>query len=210
MDSGPITSLRCADSRRVVVLSAENASTELPAENEFTRIVRAANAYEAAAELLSEPSDALVIDLSMFSRRHVGLLKAARRMQVETFAFGSLPAGITSDDLSGVTLISRRDLSKISEKSPNRDAVSLSPEMPQAASQRPMEPARCEPAESAASTSSGQTVKLTPRKLEERQTPAGQYMPVRPASPDLARQSPAKPDELLSREEIDALLEDQQ
>jgi hypothetical protein len=74
------------------------------------RVVRVASPYEAAAELLAAPAAALLIDLRALPVRHLRLLEIARDLSVEVLAFGPLPAGMTSDDLSGVRLLSRQAL----------------------------------------------------------------------------------------------------
>jgi hypothetical protein len=66
--------------------------------------------YEAAAEILAEPALALVIDLSCLTPPHRKLLRVAREAGVEVFGVGSLPAGMSAEDLSGVRLISTGDL----------------------------------------------------------------------------------------------------
>ncbi|MFW6062091.1 MAG: hypothetical protein ACOC93_04710 [Planctomycetota bacterium] len=67
-------------------------------------------AYEAAAELLGTPPAVLALDLGLLERRHVRLLELARQREVPVLAFGHLPAGLDSEQLSGVRLISSRRL----------------------------------------------------------------------------------------------------
>ena len=78
---------------------------ELPVE-----LVRVDSPYEAAAEVLSAPAVALVVDLRLLTPRHLRLLAVARRMEVEMLAVGALQMGMTADDLSGVRLTSRSEL----------------------------------------------------------------------------------------------------
>lgn len=73
-------------------------------------LARAPSGYEAAAELLAARAEALVVDLRLLGGKHLRLLEIARTQGVEILAVGSLPIGMTAEDLSGVRLISRRDL----------------------------------------------------------------------------------------------------
>ncbi|MDY6913489.1 MAG: hypothetical protein SVT52_03415 [Planctomycetota bacterium] len=79
----------------------------------LTGCVHVSSAYEAAAELLAAPTAAMVVDLQMLSLRHLRLLKIAREMDVEVLAVGSLPAGLTAEQLSGVRLVSIDDLPNV-------------------------------------------------------------------------------------------------
>ena len=96
---------------RVVMLSrdgAEIAKSLAPVMD----TLRAGSAYEAAAAILAAPTAALVLDLRLMPQRHLRLLEIARRMDVEILAVGAVPAGLTSEDLSGVRLMARGDLLK--------------------------------------------------------------------------------------------------
>jgi len=67
--------------------------------------LRVSSAYEAAAEVLSAPTLALVIDLAALTGRHLRVLEIARSMDVEMIGFGEVPAGMSSAELSGVRLV---------------------------------------------------------------------------------------------------------
>jgi hypothetical protein len=69
-----------------------------------------ATAYEAAAELIAAPALAIVIDLRMMGPRHLRLLRLARERRVEMLAVGSIPPGLTAEDLSGVRLLARAEV----------------------------------------------------------------------------------------------------
>lgn len=103
---------RSSSVRRVVVLSRDKGFAELQggvaSANE--QIVRVANGYEAAAEILAEDAAALVIDLGALGSRHLRLLEVAREMGVETLVVGVIPAGMSSDVLSGARLLGSSDL----------------------------------------------------------------------------------------------------
>ena len=96
---------------RVVLLSSDPSLTAAAwNDNGSVELVVARGAYEAAAEILSAPAAALVIDLRLLSPRHARLLEIARRLDLEMLAVGALPVSMSSEDLSGIRLVSRRDL----------------------------------------------------------------------------------------------------
>ena len=64
---------------------------------------------ERSQQWLTE-TGALVIELACLSVAHLKLLDIARNKGVELFGVGQLPTAMTSDDLSGVRLISLTDL----------------------------------------------------------------------------------------------------
>ncbi len=72
-----------------------------------TALTRAPSGYEAAAEILAAPVSALVVDFRAFGASHRRLLEIARQMDVEVLGVGALPAGMDSGDLNGVRLVSR-------------------------------------------------------------------------------------------------------
>ena len=108
MDDGESKSVCGA---RIVVLSQDSSlvwSADGP--DEGVVFAHASSGYEAAAEMLSAPTTALIIELRLLPGRHLQLLEIARDLEVEIFAVGSLPIGMTAEDLSGVRLIARKDL----------------------------------------------------------------------------------------------------
>ena len=66
--------------------------------------------FEAVAELLAAPVAGLVVDFRVLGPAHRRLLDVARRMDVEMLGLGKVPAGLDSDDLSRLRLVSRDDL----------------------------------------------------------------------------------------------------
>jgi len=74
------------------------------------RVIAVSSAYEAAAELLSGQAGVLVADLRLIHGPHTQLLQIARARQVAMLGVGVLPAGLTGDDLAGMTLAGRADL----------------------------------------------------------------------------------------------------
>ena len=98
--------------RRVVVLSRDAAFAELQDRRFDTngRVLRVPSGYEAAAEILAEPTAALVIDLRALSGRHLRLLEVARAAGVEMLLVGPIPSGADSDAFGGARLVARSDL----------------------------------------------------------------------------------------------------
>jgi len=98
---------------RVVVLSRDPGlakATRCAAAGTAARCVGVGSPYEAAAEVLDGQVLALVLDLRCLTPRHLGLLEVARRVRVEVLAIGSLPLGVSTADLSGVRLVAAVDL----------------------------------------------------------------------------------------------------
>ena len=94
--------------RVVGLLPVGTTASQLKLPN--SQFVPVTTAYEAAAEILIAPTVALVVDLRMLRGRHLRLLEIARQNGVEVLGFGSVPAGLSSDDLSAVRLIGLADL----------------------------------------------------------------------------------------------------
>lgn len=69
-------------------------------------MVAVSNAYQAAAELLSGPVAALIVDLNLLTRRHMRLLDIARQAGAEILIFGRLTGAHSSDALSGCRIVS--------------------------------------------------------------------------------------------------------
>ena len=116
---------------RVVLLSRDpSPGTELPSSEPALQLVPVRSAYEAAAEILAAPTLALVIDLGAMPRRHLRLIQVARQMEVEMLAFGRLLPDLSTEDISGVRLISRRDLSEALHRLAAPAKASAAPEVP--------------------------------------------------------------------------------
>ena len=98
---------------RVVVLSRDPGfakATRCVAAGTAARCIGVGSPYEAAAEVLNGQVLALVLDLRCLTPRHLGLLEVARQVRVEVLAIGSLALGESTADLSGVRLVSAVDL----------------------------------------------------------------------------------------------------
>ncbi len=73
-------------------------------------LVRVGSGYEAAAELLSGPVSALLVDLSILTPAHAGLLKLAAGLDVPVVAFGTVSAALDGSALAGVRLVGAEDV----------------------------------------------------------------------------------------------------
>ena len=101
-----------SDRFRVVVLSRDPAlgSRLLGVCERGVEVARVASGYEAGAEILAAPVAAMVIDFRALSPAHGRLLDVARRMDVAMFGVGPLPIGMSTEELSGIRLVSTVDL----------------------------------------------------------------------------------------------------
>ena len=105
----------CAPGSRVLVLARDPSAVAVDLkelEASGLRCIRISSCFEAAAEALAAPALALVIDLGLLGSRQLRLLEIARRMELEVLAFGNMPAGLSTAELSRVRLISCRDLAQ--------------------------------------------------------------------------------------------------
>ena len=109
MDTGRTSS---GDGRIVVLSHDVNLLASVNTRTEF-ECLQSATTYEAAAEILAGPTIALVIDLRLLTMQHLGLLEIARQRPLEMLGVGAVSPGLTAEDLSGVRLVSRRDLASV-------------------------------------------------------------------------------------------------
>jgi len=123
--------------------------------------------FEAAAEILAEPTDALVVDLDSLPPGHLGLLTVARRTGTTMILTGKLRVDMDAETLSGARLVARYELA---------DAIaSLSPD-----ARRP-----------------DAKVTLTPARPVDRPVPDTPAEPVSASGPALSLDHPVlTPDEL--------------
>lgn len=77
------------------------------------RCLRLTSPYEAAAEVLAGEVGAIVLDLRVLTARNLRLLDLARQRRVEVLAVGSMSAGLSAENLSGVRLVAMRDLADV-------------------------------------------------------------------------------------------------
>ena len=201
---------------RVVLLSG--ASAELASlQIEGVRCIRAPTPYDAVAEILSAPAAALVVELRLLRGRHLRVLEIARQMDVEVLAVGTVPRGLTGEDLSGVRLTARRDLPGVLARLTGTYEASAPPERdetPAPAVRRPLtgrtsEEPGTHPKEHAGEES---VAKISGEPSEGQYKPepaAAETDPPARTPPGKQPQQTASPSDLLTPEELTALLENE-
>ena len=155
-------------------------------------VVSVESVYEAAAELLAEAPAALVVDLRLLGPRHARLAAIARQCGTEMLGVGALNGSMPAEQLSGLRLVSHQELDETlsqlasTPKNQNSSGQIESTYKPSA----PQRPAPIKP----------------PANNEREETalfPDDSYLSS--TNPD----QPVTPDTLLTREELDALLENE-
>ena len=86
-------------------------------------LVRVGSGYEAAAELLSGPVSALLVDLGMLQAAHAGLLKLATGLNVPVVAFGTVSVALDGSALAGVRLVGAEEVPETLREIMNVEAV---------------------------------------------------------------------------------------
>ncbi len=167
-------------SRRQAFLTKMTATTTATAGSGGARVkvVRVESPYQAAAEILAQPTEALVVDFRLLRAPHLRLLEIARELDIAVLGVGALPANISLDELSGVQLIAAGELA---------DALSRIASQGQSVTPTP-----------------SRSVKLTPAKLANQQGDE----PDEPAEDQSFFGKANRPSELLTSEELSSLLED--
>ncbi len=191
--------------RTVIILSRDAALARAArGENSTSQYhcLRVTSPYEAVAELLADPPLAMVIDLRCLTPGDLPLIEMARQRSLKVLAVGSVPLGITTTDLSGVCLSARGHLSALLgglAASPLSDGAP--PVCSQAAS------------ESADLSSVARSIRKTSHagRKAAKAPDAARKIADAPAPKAKADDKPLpdSPDELLTREELTALLEDE-
>ncbi|HET6428821.1 MAG TPA: hypothetical protein VFJ30_10450 [Phycisphaerae bacterium] len=164
---------------RVRVVALVYPSTRVEEVRPRAEWVRAAGAYQAAAEMLAEPAAALVVDLGRITAGHAGLLSLAGRLGVPVIAFGEVSADLGADALGSARLITREGLPEALDRI-------LPPELP-------------EPAES---TSPEDQAGAAARAEAAEEAPPAAEAAAEPEAP----RTPGRPAEMLTQAELDALL----
>lgn len=155
-------------------------------------LVAVESVYEAAAELLADAAVALVIDLRLLGPRHARLATIARQCGAEMLGVGALTGSMPAEQLSGMRLVSSRELGETLSQLAR--AAKSSPSRKQTESTyQPSAPDSPAPIKSPVG-SDMEAMDLCPDES---------YLPT-PKS-----DQPATPEALLSREELDALLENE-
>ncbi len=196
--------------------------------------VRVASAYEATAEILAASTGVLVVDLRLVRGRHLRLLEIARRMNVEVLAVGTVPPDLTSEDLSGVRMMARADLPEAMQRlakppeaagapaaveppatEPKAAQAEVRPASERAAGRRPEQPPASKPVEQLARGSTEDFDEEDVADLLD-DVPTVESMEAqtdnqeaKTADKDLNSGEAKRPLELLSPEELAALLEDE-
>ena len=188
---------------RVVVLSL-GAAEICALEIEGVRFVRAPTPYDAAAEILSAPTAALVVELRLLRGRHLRVLEIARQMDVEVLAVGTVPGGLTSEDLSGVRLTARGDLPEVLFRltAPVRPPSPTPDEIPAPTVARSVFHGQGGVPGEQPVEDLGDESPIEPSMIPETSPPAQ-------TSSDEHPTKPVSPSDLLTREELSALLEDE-
>jgi hypothetical protein len=176
-------------------------------------VIRVHSGYEAAAELLIAPADALVIELACLQAPHLKLLEIARSKGVKLLGVGQFPANLTSDDLSGVRLISLADLPAAIAAIGPHDPPAETPtveihSIEESVMQQPaFEPLgeTYQPAEPI--TEEIITPPAPQAETADESATSGEYLPTEP--PPTRDEIPESLNGLLSPEELSALLEDE-
>ena len=181
-------------------------------------IARVASAYEAGAEILAGPVAAIVIDFRALGSAHQRLLDVARQMNVEVFGLGTPPPGMGADGLSGVRLMSRADLPAALADLAAEAAEAAGPKeagQPEAVASEPPEPEAPKPARKKA-TRRKKAAKRAARPKAKRSAKAKavakappRQTPAEPTDAPGRSEAPKAPSDLLTPDELAALLEDQ-
>jgi len=208
-----------ANHSRVVVLSRDPTLglrlTDACAPS--VEVVRVASGYEAGAEILAAPTAVMVVDFHALSRGDTGLLAVARRMEVELFGVGPLPGRMSAEDLSRLRLLALAELPEaIAERTAPVEEPAPPAEPPSAAPE-PVSPPPAEPKKPRRRKRKAKRPKPPPAEPQPAPTPTppADEEPTPPAEPhptEPARETPAapqKPGDLLTPEELAALLGDE-
>jgi len=189
--------------------------------------------YEAAAEILAAPAAAVVIDFRALGPAHRPLLEIARRMHLEVLGTGSLPTGPGLDGFRHVRLVAPEELPRALRglvgdgRPPATDADTFpaapgadtppAPEPPPAEADPPRPPAK------AARSGRKKPIKV-PRAARKRASSTrrarrapersggprpGDVPPAAPPGASASEPAPGRLSDLLSPEELAALLEDE-
>ena len=230
----PLNSKACtSDTARVVaLLSPAERLGPLP----LADLVVVTNGYLAAAQLLTTPARCLVVNLSRLVGPHVALLTLAERLGVGVVAYGTISAALPAAALRTVRLVGLDQVPAavaefLTGQAPTApvEPVAQAPlAPPPAAPAAPAMPAKARLIPNVASAKvqpvrtpipvqpmpAAAPAPARTRSADRFDTPASAPRPV-PAAPETPTQPPApavprpaRPAEMLTREEIDALLEE--
>ncbi len=212
-----------SDRFRVVVLSRDPAlGSRLRGVCERgVEVARVPSGYEAGAEILAAPVAAMVIDFRALSAAHGRLLDVARRMDVAMFGVGPLPIGMSTEELSGIFLVSTVDLPGALDRL--AAAAAKAPEAAEAAGGGEVAPPEAPPPPPPVREPQApkrprkkrarrkKAAKRAARGKAERGTEPDTAAPAAasPAEDQPRPAAPQAPSDLLTPEELTALLEDE-
>ncbi len=113
---------------RVIVLTSRGESNDTETilgqvEQMGVQCICVADATEATAKIMAVQSLALLIDLRATDWRKSRLLQTAREINIEVLAFGTLPPGTNCDELSGLKLVTERDIPVAIERTLGRSRM---------------------------------------------------------------------------------------
>lgn len=200
---------------RVVALLPPGADLSWPLSVE---LVAVASGYEAAAQLLCQPAEALLVDLSRLPAPHVPLLELAGRLHVPVIGFGTIMTSLPRTLLAGLHMTSQDQVAAVLEEvlagvaTPEEGAIAP-PTTPQTVPPVMEPPAVAAPLTASPAAAPPLAVPRSPELAavcppaevaaeKPRSMPAGAIPVAR------AERPPGRPMELLSPEEINALLEE--
>ncbi|MGC9455290.1 MAG: hypothetical protein ACP5HU_10565 [Phycisphaerae bacterium] len=197
------TSLRVVTVARDGLLTADELA-RLAAEH--MRCEQVESPYEAAAALLAAPAAAVAVDMPLLNRKHLRMLDLARKLGVVVLGTGAIPAGFSAEELRGVRLVGRAGLiDELLSLSIGRYVAAE----PAQADDSPQE-GNYEP-QSAAGTYEQQnkrSVPLEPREQSGEADETPQAERSRQVPPAARQQRPQSTADVLSTDEIAALLEE--
>jgi hypothetical protein len=199
------TEVSSSGRKRVVALLGPAGTA--PELGDSADVVRAGSGYEAAAELLSAPTSALLVDLGRLTGPHVPLLALADKLKVPIVFFGTVSASLPGSALAAIRLVSAEHVAEALSSMLSSPGATEAGELAGAADVGPeARPGR--PAPAPAKLTPGRIDDLDAAEEESNVAPSGREASPQAAPQQLPKETPtrAELDALLG--ELDALLED--
>lgn len=178
-EGGRILAGRHVSSRSERIVALLPPGAAAPELPDWAQVVVTTSGYEAAAELLVAPTSALLVDLGRISPPHKSLLAMADKLAVPIVAFGTVSATLDGDPPAHMHLVTRES------------AVQTLTDLLAAG---PLEPLQAEYVPAPVATGG-------PARQDQPPTP--------PAGATKPADRPTRTSELLTEEELKALLENQ-
>ncbi len=97
---------------RIIAYGLESPEIKSVLDGMELSVIWADSGYEAAAEMLAAPTDAILLNVGFLTKRHIGLLNLARKMNIEIIGVSapSTNIGLDAHELSEVRLVATSDL----------------------------------------------------------------------------------------------------